>query len=179
MMSMRSVLAAVAAAAVIGLAPLPATAQTQGLPATSFNVVGSIGNLSMYLNREVPFWNETVPKESGGAIKVQLKSFTELGLKGPEIFRLVSSGTLQFATTVLNYNSGEVPMNEAADLVGLVAEAVREPRRRGVEQQPGRLDRVARHGHGGRALEPFAALVHVRHAHSSSSIDEQPGHASA
>jgi TRAP-type C4-dicarboxylate transport system substrate-binding protein len=120
MMSMRSVLAAVAAAAVIGLAPLPATAQTQGLPATSFNVVGSIGNLSMYLNREVPFWNETVPKESGGAIKVQLKSFTELGLKGPEIFRLVSSGTLQFATTVLNYNSGEVPMNEAADLVGLV-----------------------------------------------------------
>ena len=95
-------------------------AQTQGLPATSFNVVGSIGNLSMYLNREVPFWNETVPKESAGAIKVQLKSFTELGLKGPEIFRLVSSGTLQFATTVLNYNSGEVPMNEAADLVGLV-----------------------------------------------------------
>ena len=120
MMSMRPVLAAFAAVAAIGFAPLPAMAQTQGLPATSFNVVGSIGNLSMYLNREVPFWNETVPKESGGAIKVQLKSFTELGLKGPEIFRLVSSGTLQFATTVLNYNSGEVPMNEAADLVGLV-----------------------------------------------------------
>ncbi len=120
MMPMRPVLAAVAAAAAIGLAPLPVAAQTQVLPATSFNVVGSIGNLSMYLNREVPFWNETVPKESGGAIKVQLKSFTELGLKGPEIFRLVSSGTLQFATTVLNYNSGEVPMNEAADLVGLV-----------------------------------------------------------
>jgi TRAP-type C4-dicarboxylate transport system substrate-binding protein len=120
MMSMRPLLAALAAATAMGLAPLPAAAQTQGLPATSFNVVGSIGNLSMYLNREVPFWNETVPKESAGAIKVQLKSFTELGLKGPEIFRLVSSGTLQFATTVLNYNSGEVPMNEAADLVGLV-----------------------------------------------------------
>ena len=119
-MSKRPFLAALAAAAAIGLAPLPAIAQPQGLPATSFNVVGSIGNLSMYLNREVPFWNETVPKESAGAIKVQLKSFTELGLKGPEIFRLVSSGTLQFATTVLNYNSGEVPMNEAADLVGLV-----------------------------------------------------------
>ena len=119
-MSMRSVLPALAAVAAIGLAPLPVMAQTQGLPATAFNVVGSIGNLSMYLSREVPFWNETVPKESAGAIKVQLKSFTELGLKGPEIFRLVSSGTLQFATTVLNYNSGEVPMNEAADLVGLV-----------------------------------------------------------
>ncbi len=102
------------------LAAPGATAQTQGLPPTQFNVVGSIGNLSMYLNREVPFWNETVPKESGGAVKVQVKPFTELGFKGPEIFRLVSSGTIQFASTVLNYNSGEVPMNEAADLVGLV-----------------------------------------------------------
>jgi TRAP-type C4-dicarboxylate transport system substrate-binding protein len=117
---MRSTTAALAAAAAFGLALLPVAGQTQALPATSFNVVGSIGNLSMYLNREVPFWNETVPKESAGAIKAQVKSFTELGLKGPEIFRLVSSGTLQFATTVLNYNSGEVPMNEAADLVGLV-----------------------------------------------------------
>ena len=100
--------------------PRVGAAHAQGLPATSFNVVGSIGNLSMYTSREVPFWNETVPKESGGAIKVQVKPFTELGFKGPEIFRLVSAGTLQFATTVLNYNSGEVPMNEATDLVGLV-----------------------------------------------------------
>ena len=97
-----------------------AMAQTPALPSTSFNVVGSIGGLSMYTSREVPFWTVTVPKESGGAIKVQVKPFTELGFKGAEIFRLVSSGTLQFATTVLNYNSGEVPMNEAADLVGLV-----------------------------------------------------------
>lgn len=95
-------------------------ALAQALPPTSFNVVGSIGNLSMYTSREVPFWNETVPKETNGALKVQVKPFTELGFKGPEIFRLVSAGTLQFATTVLNYNSGEVPMNEATDLVGLV-----------------------------------------------------------
>jgi TRAP-type C4-dicarboxylate transport system substrate-binding protein len=108
--------AALAAALLTGTG----AAHAQGLPPTSFNAVGSIGNLSMYTSREAPFWNETVPKESGGAIKVQVKPFTELGFKGPEIFRLVSSGTLQFATTVLNYNSGEVPMNEAADLVGLV-----------------------------------------------------------
>src|SRR4028118_55250 len=91
-----------------------ALAQTAGLPPTQFNVVGSIGNLSMYTSREVPFWNETIPKESGGAIKVQVKPFTELGFKGPEIFRLVSTGTIQFASTVLNYNSGEAPMNEAS-----------------------------------------------------------------
>ena len=109
-----------AIAAMAALSISTASAQTAPLPATSFNVVGSIGNLSMYTNREVPFWNEIVPRESGGAIKAQLRPFTELGFKGPEIFRLVSAGTLQMAMTVLNYNSGEVPMNEAADLVGLV-----------------------------------------------------------
>lgn len=111
---------ALATLTALGLSVGAAQAQTTGLPNTTFNVVGSIGNLSMYTSREVPFWNETVPKESGGAIKVQLKPFTELGFKGPEIFRLTSAGTLQMAMTVLNYNSGEVPMNEAADLVGLV-----------------------------------------------------------
>ncbi|MEO8527338.1 MAG: TRAP transporter substrate-binding protein [Caldimonas sp.] len=109
--------AALAAFAALGGA---APASAQPLPPTSFNVVGSIGGLSMYTKRELPFWDETVPKESGGAITPRVKAFTELGLKGPEVFRLVSSGTLQLAAVVLNYNSGEVPMNEAADLVGLV-----------------------------------------------------------
>jgi TRAP-type C4-dicarboxylate transport system substrate-binding protein len=95
-------------------------AMAQDLPKTSFNAVGSIGTLSMYQAMELPFWSETIPARSNGAITVTVKPFTELGFKGPEIFRLVSTGTLQFATTVLNYNSGEVPMNEAADLVGLV-----------------------------------------------------------
>jgi TRAP-type C4-dicarboxylate transport system substrate-binding protein len=112
---MRKTLLAFAA-----LAAFSAPAAAQNLPATTFNVVGSIGNLSMYTAREVPFWNEQLPAASGGAIRAQVKPFTELGFRGPEIFRLVSNGTLQFATTVLNYNSGEVPMNEAADLVGLV-----------------------------------------------------------
>jgi TRAP-type C4-dicarboxylate transport system substrate-binding protein len=111
---------AAAAAAALSVGSARAQAPAPALPATSFNVVGSIGNLSMYTSREVPFWNEIVPRESGGSIKVQLRPFTELGFKGPEIFRLVSAGTLQMAMTVLNYNSGEVPMNEAADLVGLV-----------------------------------------------------------
>src|SRR5262245_35885370 len=123
-MSMKKLIAMAALAGSLIAGPLfagGASAQTPALPSTSFNVVGSIGGLSMYTSREVPFWTETVPKASGGAIKVQVKPFTELGFKGAEIFRPVSSGTLQFATTVLNYNSGEVPMNEAADLVGLVA----------------------------------------------------------
>lgn len=104
--------------AVAGLAAFPALAQE--MPATKFNVVGSIGTLSMYTDKEKPFWTEQVPSETGGKVTVEVKPFTELGFKGGEIFRLVSNGTLQMATTVLAYNSGEVPMNESADLVGLL-----------------------------------------------------------
>jgi len=95
-------------------------AAAQGLPPTKFNLVGSIGNLSMYTQQEVPFWTKTMVEKSGGAIQVDIKPFTELGLKGGEIFRLVGQGTLPMATTVLNYNTGEMPINESADLVGLV-----------------------------------------------------------
>lgn len=102
------------------LAALMTQASAQNLPPTQFNVVGSIGALTPYVRQEVPFWSEQVLKDSGGAIKVTIKPFTELGFKGPEVFRLTSQGTLQFAHAVLNYSSGEVPINEAADLAGLV-----------------------------------------------------------
>ena len=106
------------ATALAGLIALPATAQD--MRETEFNVVGSIGTLSMYTDKELPFWSEQVPAETGGKVTANVKPFTELGFKGGEIFRLVSTGTLQMATTVLAYNSGEVPMNESADLVGLL-----------------------------------------------------------
>ncbi|MGB2203276.1 MAG: TRAP transporter substrate-binding protein [Pseudooceanicola atlanticus] len=101
-------------------AAMAVPALAQDMPETEFNVVGSIGSLSMYTDKELPFWTETVPAETDGKITVNVKPFTELGFKGGEIFRLVSNGTLQMATTVLAYNSGEVPMNESTDLVGLL-----------------------------------------------------------
>lgn len=105
--------------ALAALLALPAAAQD--MPATEFNVVGSIGTLSMYTEKELPFWTQQVPADTGGKITVTVKPFTELGFKGGEIFRLVSDGTLQLATTVLAYNSGEVPRNESTDLVGLLS----------------------------------------------------------
>ncbi|WP_108483759.1 TRAP transporter substrate-binding protein [Oceaniglobus ichthyenteri] len=103
---------------IAALIALPVAAQD--MPATEFNVVGSIGSLSMYTDKELPFWTEQVPSETDGKITANVKPFTELGFKGGEIFRLVSNGTLQMATTVLAYNSGEVPRNEATDLVGVL-----------------------------------------------------------
>jgi TRAP-type C4-dicarboxylate transport system substrate-binding protein len=95
-------------------------ASAQDLPKTEFNVVGSIGILSMYKTMEAPFWTETIPAASGGAIKANVKPFTELGFKGGELFNLVAKGTVPMAHQVLAYTSGSVPTNEATDLVGVV-----------------------------------------------------------
>ncbi len=99
-----------------------APAVAQDIPETELNVVGSIGILSMYTEMEDPFWNETIIEASGGAIKANLRPFNELGFKGGELFSLVSNGTVQLAHQVLPYTSGSVPMNEAPDLVGVVAD---------------------------------------------------------
>lgn len=103
------------------LAPVFATtALAQDIPKTQFNVVGSIGILSMYKDMEAPFWNKTIVDASAGAIQAKIKPFNELGFKGGELFNLVSQGTVQMAHQVMAYTSGSVPTNEAADLVGVV-----------------------------------------------------------
>lgn len=107
----------------LALALLPAIASNavaQDIPKTQFNVVGSIGILSMYKDMEAPFWSKSVVAASGGSITATIKPFNELGFKGGELFNLVSNGTVQMAHQVLAYTSGSVPTNEAADLVGVV-----------------------------------------------------------
>ncbi|MEP2642308.1 TRAP transporter substrate-binding protein [Roseobacter sp.] len=99
-----------------------AHANAQDIPKTQLNVVGSIGILSMYKDMELPFWTDTIVANSGGAITANVKPFNELGFKGGELFSLVSNGTVQMAHQVLAYTSGSVPMNEATDLVGVVAD---------------------------------------------------------
>ncbi len=120
-MSMKTRLAALLAAPLL----LAGAAQADELPGTSFNVVGSIGVLSMYKAMEQPFWTQEVKQKSDGALQVQVKPFNELGFKGGEVFNLVSNGTLQMAHVVLPYTAGAVPANESADIVG-VARSVEE-----------------------------------------------------
>ncbi|MCB1807118.1 MAG: TRAP transporter substrate-binding protein DctP, partial [Candidatus Competibacteraceae bacterium] len=94
------------AALTLTLPLLAGGALAADLPATQFNVVGSIGVLSMYKSVEAPFWSETIVEKSGGAIQAQIKPFNELGFKGGEVFNLVSNGTLQMAHQVLPYTAG-------------------------------------------------------------------------
>lgn len=106
------VAAAVVAAATFSFVPV---AGAQQLKKQQFNVVGSFGNLSPYNVNEKPFWTKEVPEASGGAVTAKLVPFTELGLKGFEVLKLLSSGVYDIAHGVIGYVA-EDPIFEGPDL---------------------------------------------------------------
>lgn len=109
-----TVIAACAAAVLIH-----ASAYAQELAKTHVKVVGTWGNVTQYTQMEAPFWTKEIPEKSGGAITAEITPFNEMGLKGPEIFRLMRLGVIDFGATVLGYVAGDDARNEAIDLAGL------------------------------------------------------------
>ena len=94
---------------------LAAPAAAQSLKKHEFNVIGSWGNLSPYNKNEKPFWSKEVTERSGGAITAKIAPITEVGLKGFEVLKLLSSGVYDFAHGVIGYVA-EDPVFEGPDL---------------------------------------------------------------
>lgn len=113
---MKRIIYAVGAAALLGLS---GAAQAQDLPKTHLRIVGGLSNLTAYNDFEKPFWTKTIPERSNGQVTAEIKGFNEMGLKGPEILRLMSQGVIQFGTATLSYFASDNPINEAIDLAGL------------------------------------------------------------
>lgn len=91
----------------------------QDLPTVKLKVVGGLSNLSLYNDYEKPFWTQKIPQVSGGKITADIKGFNEMGIKGPELLRLMSQGVIEFGTSTLAYFASDNPINEAIDLAGL------------------------------------------------------------
>ena len=119
-MLMKTLVAAVITV-MAGLA-LSLPTRAQDLPKTQLKVVGSISSLAPYKDYEVPFWTKTLSDKSKGAISAEIKGFNEMGLKGPEVLRLMSQGVLEIGATVLAYLAADDPTNEAVDIAGLVTD---------------------------------------------------------
>lgn len=98
---------------------IAATANAQELPKTNLKVVGGLSNLTAYQDYEKPFWTKTIPEKSNGQVTAEIKGFNEMGLKGPELLRLMSQGVVEFGTATLSYFASDNPINEAIDLAGL------------------------------------------------------------
>ncbi|MFP8965078.1 TRAP transporter substrate-binding protein [Pokkaliibacter sp. CJK22405] len=92
------------------------------LPETHLKVVGSVGSAASYRDFEKPFFSEELAKDSNGKVTAEIRPFTEMGLKGGEILRLVKQGVIQYGATIMAYMSSDDPVNEAIDLAGLTTD---------------------------------------------------------
>lgn len=88
-------------------------------------VVGSWSNLPLYQQYEKPFWTETLPEASGGDLNVSMTTFDQMGIKGSDVYRLLSQGVFDVGMTVADYTVGDAPELEGLD-VPLVANTAEE-----------------------------------------------------
>jgi TRAP-type C4-dicarboxylate transport system substrate-binding protein len=72
-----------------------------------------------YTEVDVPLLKQGLPQKTGGRFDVTLATWTERGVNGPEVIRLVRSGTVDMGTAPLNTVAGDVPLLDVADLAGL------------------------------------------------------------
>ena len=105
------------------LSLLSTAGMAQTFPKTHLKVVGGLSNLSTYNDYEKPFWTNVVPSLTNGQVTADIKGFNEMGLKGPEVLRLMSQGVIEFGTATLSYFASDNPINEAVDLAGLTLDA--------------------------------------------------------
>ncbi|MEP6609685.1 MAG: TRAP transporter substrate-binding protein [Burkholderiaceae bacterium] len=97
-----------------------ADVSAQALPKTHLRVVGSISSLPQYKEYEVPFWTKHLAEKSNGAVTAEIKGFNEMGLKGPEVLRLMGQGVMEIGSTVVAYLAADDPANEMIDVAGLL-----------------------------------------------------------
>ena len=99
------------------------------MPASAemLSVVGSWSNLPLHQQFEAPFWNETLPAASDGALEVALTTHNEMGLGVGDVFNLLGDGVYDVAMTVGDYAVADAPELEALDvpLIAMDAAAAR------------------------------------------------------
>jgi len=115
---MKKTVLALATALGLVATSMPAAAQNYGK--REFKVVGTWGNLDHWKSRESKFWGQTLPELSGGSLTANAKPYTELGLSGFEVMRLLKLGVYDAVHGVAAYTSQDSPAMEGMDLAGIV-----------------------------------------------------------
>ena len=63
---------------------------------------------------------DRIRERTNGQVDIQISSFPELGLAGPDTLRLIEDGTLGMAEIYSGYVGGDYPAIDAANLWGLI-----------------------------------------------------------
>ena len=106
-----------ASALALGIVAGPAAAEVQKY---KFEVVGTWGFLENWKEYESKFWNEQLPKASGGKLTANAKPYTELGLKGYEVMSGLKKGAYDAVHALTSYSAKASPALEGIDLAGVI-----------------------------------------------------------
>ncbi len=110
-------LAGAVAAGLSATAIAPAAAEVQKY---QFEVVGTWGFLENWKEFESKFWNERLPKASGGKLTANAKPYTELGIKGYEVMSGLKKGAYDAVHALTSYSAKASPALEGIDLAGVI-----------------------------------------------------------
>ena len=110
---------AVGAAAVGAAVGAPPVAAAASAPVTALRIVGGLAGLNQYTRYEAPFWTETLPRLSQGALQAEIVPFDRAGLRGQDMLRLIKLGAVPFGTAMLSISTAHAPLLSAIDLPGL------------------------------------------------------------
>ena len=88
---------------------LPVPTSAQELAKVNLKISG--GNQTQNLFRYVykPFFTKELTEKSNGAITTTFGSLEELGMRGPEVLRLLRQGVFDISEGTLSYMAGEDP----------------------------------------------------------------------
>ncbi len=117
---MKIGISAVAAALVLALA---GNAGAQDLPKTQLKVIGLNSPTVASIVDELPFWRETLPKASNGAITADVTPLDQMGVDDKTMLRLLRLGVMDFAGMDISKMAGDDPRFEGCDLAGLTLDA--------------------------------------------------------
>ena len=106
-------------------APTAAPAATEAAPAAA--APGEVVTLQVVcINRTLrpcelirDFYIPRVDERTGGQVKIEISSYPELGLAGPDTIRLVNDQTLEFAEIYSGYVGGDLPVIDVGNLWGV------------------------------------------------------------
>lgn len=113
---MRSVIAAAVLACLVAIG---GGVHAQQLDQKQFNVVGTWNFLTNWQKLEQPFWTQELPGASNGKLSGNIKSITELNLKGTELLRLLKQGVFDAAAALPIYVEDGAAIIEASDIAGV------------------------------------------------------------
>jgi TRAP-type C4-dicarboxylate transport system substrate-binding protein len=94
----------------------------QELPRTHVKVIGLNSATPASIHDELPFWRETIPQASKGAITADVTPLDQMGIDDKTMLRLLKLGVMDFAAMDISKMAGDDPRFEGCDLAGLTLE---------------------------------------------------------